>query len=75
MVFSHVLTHLFTYHHLHFHSGVEFYDTALDSIEKVLSLASADDISAAQKLVDATSLPPFLFKQFAEGQTFRPPTP
>lgn len=53
----------------------EFYDTALDSIEKVLSLASAEDISEAQKLVDATSLPPFLFKQFADGQTFRPPTP
>lgn len=53
----------------------EFYDTALDSIEKVLSLASADEISAAQGLVDGTSLPPFLFKQFADGQTFRPPTP
>ncbi|KAM3573202.1 hypothetical protein VYU27_004805 [Nannochloropsis oceanica] len=53
----------------------EFYDTVLDSIDKVLSLAGAEDISAAQKLVDGTPLPSFLFKQFADGQTFRPPTP
>ena len=52
----------------------EFYDAVMDTVEKVLALASADELKEAEQLGSKIELPSFLFKKF-EGEFYRPATP
>lgn len=46
----------------------------MDTVDKVLALASADEIKEAEKIGNKVELPPFLFKEF-NGEFYRPATP